>query len=116
IELRQYIVPEVIDVGFGIHRRGTPAPGPHDHVVTSRSRCTRRSYGRVTGSEPFRLSSRPSASRRESRGLKRDDFSSSRHPALAFFLEYDFFQTPVPTFRDHALSLPPALFFCRRGT
>ena len=36
--------------------------------------------------------------------LERDDFSSSRHPALSFFLfEHDLFGKPVPTFPDHAL-------------
>src|SRR5689334_21026356 len=37
-------------------------------------------------------------------GLKRDDFSSNRHHALAYWLEYDLFRKPVSTFRDHALA------------
>src|SRR5262249_14288800 len=44
--------------------------------------------------------------------LERDDFSSNRHPALAFWLGIIFFRKPVPTpdqvrgrlFRDHALA------------
>src|SRR5262249_41721643 len=35
--------------------------------------------------------------------LERDDFSSNRHPALAFWWSMIFFRKPVPTFRDHAL-------------
>src|SRR5262245_29482389 len=37
--------------------------------------------------------------------LKRDDFSSNRHPALAPFLSMIFFRKPLHTFRDHALAL-----------
>src|SRR5215207_4091517 len=33
---------------------------------------------------------------------ERDDFSSSRHPALHSLLEHDLFRKPVATFRDHA--------------
>src|SRR5262252_10353744 len=36
--------------------------------------------------------------------LERDDFSSNRHPALAFWWSMIFFRKPVPTFRDHALN------------
>src|SRR5262249_12565009 len=36
--------------------------------------------------------------------LERDDFSSNRHPALAFWWSMIFFRKPVPTFRDHALA------------
>src|SRR5262249_33257445 len=44
--------------------------------------------------------------------LERDDFSSNRHPALAFWWSIIFFRKPVPTpdqvrgrlFRDHALA------------
>src|SRR5262249_45058663 len=32
--------------------------------------------------------------------LERDDFSSNRHPALAFWWSMIFFRKPVPTFRD----------------
>ena len=39
--------------------------------------------------------------------LDRDDFSSSRHPALALCLSMIFFRKPVPTFRDHALASEP---------
>src|SRR5258705_11673982 len=35
--------------------------------------------------------------------LERDDFSSSRHPALSFCLSMIFFGKPVSTFPDHAL-------------
>src|SRR3974390_3111434 len=35
--------------------------------------------------------------------LKRDDFSSNRHPALAYCWSLIFFRKPVSTFRDHAL-------------
>src|SRR5258705_5828888 len=35
--------------------------------------------------------------------LQQDDFSSSRHPALSFFLEHDLCGKPVSTFPDHAL-------------
>ena len=35
--------------------------------------------------------------------LKRDDFSSSHHPALPLCLSMIFFRKPVPTFRDHAV-------------
>src|SRR5437588_4154772 len=35
--------------------------------------------------------------------LERDDFSSNRHPALAYLVEHDLFRKPVSTFRDHAL-------------
>ncbi|MFH0302859.1 hypothetical protein AAFX91_38005, partial [Bradyrhizobium sp. 31Argb] len=38
-----------------------------------------------------------------SSGLKRDDFSSNRHLALALCLSMIFFGKPVPTFPDHAL-------------
>src|SRR5258708_18361484 len=37
-------------------------------------------------------------------GLERDDFSSNRHPALAYCRSMIFSEKPVPTFRDHALS------------
>src|SRR5882672_6243148 len=37
------------------------------------------------------------------RPLKRDDFSSNRHHALAHCLSMIFFRKPVSTFRDHAL-------------
>src|SRR5205814_5422236 len=36
--------------------------------------------------------------------LKRDDFSSNRHPALCFCLSVIFFGKPVPTFPHHALA------------
>jgi len=36
--------------------------------------------------------------------LERDDFSSSRHPALSFCLSMIFSEKPVPTFPDHALA------------
>jgi hypothetical protein len=36
--------------------------------------------------------------------LDRDDFSSNRHPDLAFWWSMIFFRKPVPTFRDHALN------------
>jgi hypothetical protein len=37
--------------------------------------------------------------------LERDDFSSSRHPALySLLLEHDLFRKPESTFRDHALA------------
>src|SRR6266576_7313758 len=35
--------------------------------------------------------------------LERDDFSSNRHPALAYWWSMIFFRKPVSTFRDHAL-------------
>src|SRR5437870_11292777 len=35
--------------------------------------------------------------------LERDDFSSNRHPALAYWWSMIFIRTPVSTFRDHAL-------------
>src|SRR5438045_3962254 len=35
--------------------------------------------------------------------LEQDDFSSNRHPALAYLVEHDLFRKPVSTFRDHAL-------------
>jgi len=35
--------------------------------------------------------------------LERDDFSSNRRPAPAFWWSMIFFRKPVPTFRDHAL-------------
>src|SRR5262249_21907477 len=38
--------------------------------------------------------------------LERDDFSSNRHPALAFWWSMIFFRKPVPTCRDHALNVP----------
>src|SRR5262249_29441878 len=39
--------------------------------------------------------------------LERDDFSSNRHLALAFWWSMIFFRKPVPTFRDHALEPHP---------
>jgi hypothetical protein len=35
--------------------------------------------------------------------LEREDLSSSRHRALAFWWSMIFFRKPAPTFRDHAL-------------
>ena len=40
-------------------------------------------------------------------GLERDDFSSSRHRALAYCWSMIFFRKPVSTFRDHALTGRP---------
>src|SRR5262249_41909623 len=43
--------------------------------------------------------------RLDARGrLKRDAFSSNRHPALDYCWSMMFFRKPVPTFRHHALS------------
>src|SRR3974390_3538952 len=36
--------------------------------------------------------------------LKRDDFSSNRHPALAYCWSMIFFRRPVSTLRDHAVA------------
>src|SRR5436190_3432431 len=43
------------------------------------------------------------------RHLERDDFSSNRHPAPAYWWSMIFFRKPVSTFRDHALMTMAAI-------
>jgi len=47
--------------------------------------------------------------------LKRDGFSSNRHPALSYCWSMMFFRKPVPTFRHHALTTV-ALAACVAGS